>query len=91
MTSDEILLALRLVAMGRPAHDEVKRLAEFLAVKPADVGPDAEPLAIWHTPETAPSMDLERVYTIGTDESRPVVTVDDVLKVTKPKRAKKAD
>lgn len=33
MTSDEILLALRLIAMGRPAHDEVKRLAEFLAVK----------------------------------------------------------
>ena len=33
MTSEEILLALRLVAMGRPAHDEVKRLADFLAAK----------------------------------------------------------
>lgn len=33
MTSEEILLALRLIAMGRPAHDEVKRLADFLAVK----------------------------------------------------------
>lgn len=37
MTSEEILLALRLVAMGRPAHDEVKRLAEFLAEKPQPV------------------------------------------------------
>jgi len=87
MTSDEILLAFRLIAMGRPAHDEVKRLAEFMAEKPAD----AEPLAIWHTPETAPAVDLERVYTIGADESRPVVTVDDVLNVAKPKRTKKAD
>ncbi len=46
MTSDEILLALRLVAMGRPAHDEVKRLAEFLGEKPA-----SEPLPAFPTSE----------------------------------------
>lgn len=43
MTSDEILLAFRLIAMGRPVHDEVKRLAEFLAVKAEPVEPDPLP------------------------------------------------
>jgi len=55
MTSDEILLALRLVAMGRPAHDEVKRLAEFLAVKEAPMAdyfkPEPEPLPAFPTSE----------------------------------------
>jgi len=39
MTVEEILTALRMVAMGRPGHPEVVALAEFLAVKlePAEV------------------------------------------------------
>lgn len=31
MTKEEILLAIRLIAMGRVNHEEVARLAEFLA------------------------------------------------------------
>jgi len=31
MTSEQIMLALRLVANGRPNHPDVKALAEYLA------------------------------------------------------------
>lgn len=45
MNKDEILLALRFVAMGRPNHPAVEALAQFLADhKPADApAEDAAP------------------------------------------------
>lgn len=49
MTSEQILTALRFVAMGRPNHPEVQALAEFLA-KPEPVAFDV-PL-----PEIVPEM-----------------------------------
>lgn len=39
MTVEQIMTALRLVAMGRPGHPEVQALAEFLA-KPEAVASD---------------------------------------------------
>ena len=40
MTAEQILTALRFVAMGRPNHPEVKALAAFLA-KPEPVAVEA--------------------------------------------------
>ena len=64
MTSEEILLALRLVAMGRPAHDEVKRLAEFLAVKEA-------PMADYFKPASGLSQVVEAQAEAGAASTKP--------------------
>ena len=44
MTAEQILTAIRFVAMGRPNHPEVQALAEFLA-KPEPVAVEAPEIA----------------------------------------------
>lgn len=82
MNSEQILEALRLVAMGRPQHDRVRELAAYLA-KPEPVLPEVEvvplPLAVVAS-EQAPAVDPEASIADPAPEAAPT---------PKPKRGSK--